>query len=312
MDSKQQFISKSNVFQETVHSTPTVELLTTKDAQHQSHNIKANLLRNGLTVVSYSFLEEFIKTRIGEIIAKFDNRRIQFQALDADLQKALSLNALDGLRFRADMLKKKGGDWMSFIQDETKTISSSKNNRFKLSQYSIGWNKPNLESGDINKFLKLFGIKGGWQTVQKMTVKGNVTLPSPESIYKNSATRRHQAAHSANANSLLTDLQDFSKSSRIIAFAFDSLMSRALSETNSNNQRFLSRQDKLTEEDVLITFLIKDGIYWREKKVENGRTIKLYLNQDIAIKNIKKRSYFKNATLIVKDENNLILNWVHS
>lgn len=311
MTSKDFFITQSDIFKETVNSAPTLELLTTKASTYQSHNIKANFLRNGLSVVSYSFLEEFIKRRIGEVLTKFDNRRIQFQALDSDLQKALSLNALDGIRFRADMLNKKGEDWMSFLQDEAKILSSTRNNRFKLSEYSIGWNKPNLESKDISRFLKLLGIKGGWQTLQKLTVKANVTLPSPESTFKNSLTRRHQAAHSTNANSLLSDLQDFAKSSRIIAFAFDALLTRALNETNQNKSLFLTRQKRLNETDVNITFLIKDGIYWLEKRDESQRAIKKYLNDSIAVRQIKKRNYFNNSTLLIKDENNLILNWIH-
>ena len=105
------------------------------------HNEKARMLRNGMAIVGYTILEDFIKKRIGEILKDIGRTGINFSALPIKLKEAAVVSALKGVQTRADNLKRASEDHITFIQEETGYISSTKSPVFELSEYTFGWDK---------------------------------------------------------------------------------------------------------------------------------------------------------------------------
>src|SRR5688572_30793007 len=63
----------------------------------------ARLLRNGLAVVSYSALEDFVVERSFEILSNFDSTKVPFGRLPDKLKDAATVGAAKALSFRVGL-----------------------------------------------------------------------------------------------------------------------------------------------------------------------------------------------------------------
>ena len=78
-----------------------------------THNGVANLLRNGLGIVAFNILEDYIKNRSNEALKFLSDSTVAFNRLPESLQAASIAGALNALTFKSKLLKKDGGDWKS-------------------------------------------------------------------------------------------------------------------------------------------------------------------------------------------------------
>lgn len=311
--SKSSFLDRINNLSSTLEEQPTSLILTSLSPINIDHNNRAKMLRNGLAIISFVILEDFLKNRIGEVIEGIKSSAISFSAFHDELKVATTLEAIDSISYRANNLKRSGDDWLTFIQQETYKVSSSRNSRYKMSKYSLGWNKANIVTDDISKWLKIFRVKGGWKTIRELTSKAEVTLISPESIYKSAFLRRNAAAHSPNSDALLTDLIQFTNDAKAIALAFDILVTFSLHEINKPNILLLNGCYKIEASSVSFRFILKSGKNWKEFINTNKRALKKSNNLEDAIKIAKKRpKKGKFDVIIVKDDLNSIIDWHYS
>ena len=308
--SKSEFLVRINNLYSTLVDIPTSPVLISITPLSDPHNVKAKMLRNGLAITSFVILEDFLKNRIGEIIENIKNRSIAFSSFHDELKAASTIDALDSITYRANNLKRSGEDWITFIQQETKRIASSSGIRYKLSKYSIGWNKANIATEDIPRWLKIFRINGGWNTIQKITRKAEITLVSPEIIFRSAASRRHSAAHDPSSESLLSDLIQFAKDTKAIALAFDVLITKSLDEINKPNLQLINGSRKIDDSCIEFRFILKSGRCWKEYKDTKKRALKKSYDLKVAIKEAKKRSKLKNEIILIKDEANSIIDWI--
>jgi hypothetical protein len=310
--SKFVFLERTKNLASTLDELPTSAVLMSIAPLSDPHNVKAKMLRNGLAITSFVILEDFLKNRIGEILENIQNSSLAFSSFHDELKIASTIDALDSISYRANNLKRNGEDWITFIQQETKKIASSSNSKFRLSRYSIGWNKSNIATEDIPKWLKIFRIKGGWNTIQEITRKAEVTLVSPETIFRSAAIRRHSAAHDPSSESLLSDLIQFTKDTKAIALGFDALLAKSLTELNKPNYQLITGNKKIDESDIEFRFILKSNRYWKEYKDTNKRALKRSYDLKEAIKEAKKRSKLNHEIILIKDEANSIIDWIHN
>lgn len=284
-------------------------LLVSKALTETIHNEKVKMLRNGMAIIGYTILEDFIKKRIGEVLKEIGRSRVSFNSLPKKLKNATTIGALKGIQFKAEMLKRNSGDHLTFIQEETQFVSSTKNSTFELSEYSLGWDKSNLSSVDITNFLSVFNVEGGWKAIQFISSAINSNLTNPNEIFKNSVTRRHKAAHNADADSLLTDLQNFVSEARVIAFAFDSLISQSLKHIKNLNTDFLNESYKTNFNQLSFRFIIEVGNKWKEYKENSTRAYRVKNTLDDIIVDAERRAITNDEILIIKSINNQIIDW---
>jgi len=308
---KKIFLDRSSTLSSTLLDGPTSSLLVSILPHTDPHNTKARILRNGLAITAFVILEDFLKTRIGEIFEGIKFHSVPFASLYDEIKVATTLNAIDSIKSRAIYLKRSGKDWLTFIQQETHKISSTSTSRYRLSNYSLGWDKSNVRSDDISLWLKILRIEGGWQTIQKITSKAEVTLVSPESIYQAAIERRHSAAHDPASDALYTDLTQFTNDAKAISLAFDTLVTKVLTEINKPNLLLLSGNKKISDSDIDFRFIINDGIYWREYKNTSRRALKRSKSLNLAIKEAKKRAKPKGEILVIKNNLNSIVDWLY-
>ena len=139
---------------------------------NSNHNLQAQLLRNGLAISIFCYLEDFIKARINECINQLPSAYNQFSLIPKALKIRLTHLTLEGITKRSLTIKNNGteADLINFIQSETKHISSTINAPFSTSNFAFGWAKENLNTVDIANIFKEFFIKDFWRKVNYLVV----------------------------------------------------------------------------------------------------------------------------------------------
>jgi len=307
---KDNFISRISNFEKIVSpDNPNDTVLTTRALTETVHNEKVRMLRNGMAIIGFTILEDFIKNRISEVLKAIGNSRVSFNQLPSKLKDATTIGALKGIKARAETLRTNSNDYITFIQDESKFVSSTKDSVFELSMYSIGWEKSNLSASDISNFLAIFNISGGWDAIQKISSAININLTNPNGIYKNIATRRHKAAHNTNAESLLSELQSYVSQSSVIAFSFDILITHSLMQICNLNTDFLNGSTKTTFEDLSFRFILEKDNKWKEYKGNSTRAYRVNNILDDLLIDAKDRAIRYKESLLIKSRNNQIIDW---
>jgi len=307
---KENFLNRISSFEKIVSPSSIGDsVLISRALTEIEHNEKVKMLRNGMAIIAFTILEDFIKTRIGEILKKIGNTPVNFAALPSKIKEAATVSALKGIQSRADTLKRSSEDHLTFIQQETWCVSSTKDAVYELSEFSLGWDKSNISSDDIKSFLGIFGVKDGWRAIQQISSAISITLPNPGEIFKNAAMRRHKAAHNVAADSLLTDLQEFVTQAKVIAFGFDSLLSKSLEFINNSDPEFLAERKKIELTDFKFRFILEKDGKWKEYSSSSKRAIKVDTSLMVVQMAALPRSRSKGEVLVIKSASNRLIDW---
>lgn len=310
-NAKENFILRIDTFNRIIYPVLPEDIsLNSRALTETLHNEKVRMLRNGMSIIGFTILEDFIKRRIGEILKIIGTTGCNFNSLPDKLKVDVTFYALKGINSRAETLKRNSEDYITFIQNETGFISSTKNSVYELSEYSIGWDKSNLNSKDISDILSTLNVDGGWSSIQRLSSIVNCSILNPDQAFKNFAMNRHKSAHNTDADSLLTDLESFIEQSKIIAFCFDSLICKSLSYIRLNNINFLNLTLKTKPQDVKIRYLNEVAGKWKEF-ANNNFTRAFRSNSDYStiFNEAKLRAQSNNEILLIKFENNAIRDW---
>ncbi len=275
-----------------------------------SHNEKARMLRNGLAIIEFNIIEDFIKRRIGEAFKFIGDCNISFNILPDAIKDAAVFKALKGIIVRAENLKRISDDYISFVQLETKFIASTTTSNFELSEYSLGWDKSNLTADDLAVFFNIFNTPGGWDSIKNISSMLNITIVQPKDIFRNAAQRRHKAAHNPNADSPLNDLNDFVLQAKIIALGFDALISKGLKYIKDSNIDYLQGRLKVVPSQLKFRFLkFVDG-KWKEYVGNSSKAYRTNTDYNSIINESITRATNKNEILIIKPNANTIKDWI--
>lgn len=298
---KRNFLDRIAVLRRTLES----DFLKDNGVAQNKHNEKAKILRNGLSIIAFTILEDFIKDRTGEVLENISKSSLHFTMLSSNLQQATTLGALRSITEKANNMKRANEDWLTFIQNETRHIASSSNFPYSISKFSLGWEKSNLSKDHVTNFMKLFNVDGGWQTIQQVTAHANITLTSPENVFENAALRRHRAAHNSNANSLFSDLEDFSRDVKSLSFAFDVLITKGLENI------VLQNLTSINASNIYFRFLIKEAGLWKEYSDKSHKTIRSDKNYNRLLAKVRLRAQKRNEVIVIKKDLREIHNWIN-
>ena len=307
---KENFINRITSFEKIVSPTNAADsVLISRALTEIEHNEKVKILRNGMAIIAFTILEDFIKKKIGEILKGIGSTTVSFSSLPPKIREAATVSALKGIQSRADTLKRNFEDHITFIQNETLCISSTKHTIFELSEFSLGWDKSNITSDDVKTFLGIFGTKDGWGVIQKISIAISITLLTPGEIFKNAAMRRHKAAHNAAADSLLTDLQNFVTQAKVIALGFDSLLSKSLKYIENNDSAFLNESKTIELSHLKFRFILEKDGKWKEYGPASNRAVKIETSLSALKPLALTRARNNNEILVIKSASNQLIDW---
>jgi hypothetical protein len=302
---KQNFVARMANFQKALLSPE----LISKALTEVEHNQKARMLRNGLAIIGFTILEDFLKRRIGEVLREVGNSPVAFSALPTKIQEAATVSALRGIQSRVQTLKTDLEDYKLFIQNETLNVSSTKNATFQISEYSLGWERSNISTDDVRDFLGILGVEGGWNSIQLISGLINTTIVTPSEIFRNAAQRRHKAAHNADADSLLSDLSGFASDAVVIALSYDLLISRCLHSIMTNDAGYLTGAVKTIPGHLKFRFLVEDTKNWKEYTQGSNRAYRVSKDYNTLFPDVLMRARAKKENLIIKSVGNKVMNW---
>lgn len=186
----------------------------------------ARILRNGLGILCFNILEDFVRKRTVEVLTEIASSGIEFSKLPKGLQEASTIEAMKSILFQVQLEKKDGtNNWKSTLQDEAFKVYSTKNNTtFSISKYSLAHQSSNVSSKDITDICSRLNISGGWVTLTDMGKCFSSILDMCQA-FNNAAERRHAAAHDASFDYEYGYLETFIKKELIpIAASIDILL----------------------------------------------------------------------------------------
>ncbi|SDG11811.1 hypothetical protein SAMN05216571_104349 [Onishia taeanensis] len=257
---RRDFISHFNNFKQALSLDPvsTVSLPS---------NGSSKLLRNGLAVVGFTALEDFIKNRFSVAFEEIAQTRVTFDELPEKIQKAVTYEAVSSIEHQISIRKHlEHSDKLDFIQSEAEKIASTSNERgFKLTGYAFGFGKSNVSGTDVKEALNCFHVKNPWEVMTSIAqVIGLVSLPLSNS-YQNASNRRHKAAHVAQADTPYSDLENYVGEAISIAISIDIVVGRCVSKISQIDQDYLSgdRSKRLGEEDFPFYLVKKVRGHWK-------------------------------------------------
>ena len=272
------------------------------------HNNIARLLRNGLAVVGFVALEDFIKNRTIEILKEVSTSFISFNNLTEDLQYHTTVEVLKSI-LRIASYQNTKSDKISFIQHETKIISSSLDTAYDLNSYSFGYNNSNITSDEIKKILNSFNIADPWRKMTLLSSTIGLTSLPLDNSFKNAASRRHTAAHNTASTIPIQDLYQYIQEAIAIALTFDALISIAKIKLIHENSNFISKTITIDNNSINLSFVKYENNKWKYKRKGKTKAIKTDIDKTTLLSSERPIAQSNNECLIIYDESNNIIDW---
>jgi len=281
-----------------------------KAPSEREHNERARVLRNGLAVVEFASLESFTRSRIGEILDRLSSSSIPFSDLPEQLRIACVFRASRAVAYQADLKRRQGEDFVSFVQNQSVMIASTASAAYSLCPLSLLWETPNLGAEDLKQALRVFGVRDGWGQIDALAQRiGMSSLPHREA-FASAAARRHSAAHSADADSEWAHVNDFVYQARGVAVGFDALVSLALKFLVSRDAKMLSGDREVCSGDVGIRFVDEssDG-YWRERDEATGYVFRKSRDRGVVQQECLSRGSARDQLVLVRNVRKYPIAW---
>lgn len=280
----------------------------TNRQEDRDHNSAAKMLRNGLAVVSFASLEDFVKKRSSEAMIELNSCSVNFNELPVKLQDAATHEIISALSYQMGLLDKV--DRTDYIQRHAKNIYSTATPNYELSIHTFAHSQANINVKAIGDILKSFNVKDPW--LQMSSIASNLGLTSSlplAEIFRNAALRRHRAAHVAGVDTPPTDLKQFVKEAFAIAITFDALLSKAVQKISENNDDFLRNNVKLNADDVKIRTIKFVDNKWKEYKGNATRAYRISPDFNSLALAAKGRADINKELIVEFDESGLIRYW---
>lgn len=265
------------------------------------------MLRNGLAVVSFAALEDFIKKRSSEAMGEISRSSVPFSNLPEKLQNAATYEVISALTYQVSLREKVAK--ASYIQEQALKIASTATTNYELSDHTFAHNQANVSDRVIGDILKSFNVIDPWK--QMSTIASNVGLtglPLVES-YKNAVQRRHKAAHVAATDTPQNDILQFVKEAFAIALGFDALISKSIQKFRENDIGHISGDSKVDSNDIEFRLLKYSDSYWKEYINANTRAYRREEDINVLKPMTKNRASIAKQLFIEIDEDGLISNW---
>lgn len=301
---KQNFLERIFTIEKSLTTPNVIDDLPTQ----VEHNNIARLLRNGLAVVGFVALEDFIKNRTIEILRELATSHITFNNLTEDLKYYSTVDVLNSI-VRLSKFQPTKMDKISFVQNETRIISSSLNTSYDINEYTFGFNSSNISKDEIKKILKSFNINDGWSKLSSLSNILGITSFPLENSFTNAANRRHQAAHDTTSSIPIGDLTQYISEALAIALTFDAFISYSKNKLIFDNTSFLTNTNLITHNSISLSFIKKENGKWKYKRLNRSTAVKTNVDKNNLVSTVVPIASTNKEFLVIYDETNKIVDW---
>ncbi|MBX2958428.1 MAG: hypothetical protein KF732_00580 [Flavobacteriales bacterium] len=272
------------------------------------HNNVAKILRNGMAVIGFVTLEDFLISRTKEALAELSSYGINFNDLPDELRFRTTVQALTAINRLVNFEETKE-DKIQFVQNSSLKVSSTLNSSYSLIEIAFGHHNSNLNDKEIKEILKSYKMDDPWGQMNNISSRIGLTALPLDNSFKNAAERRHKAAHTLNANTPITDLTGFIKEALGIAIAFDSLTATSLHLFKTHNHDYIHGNKKIMASDVTLSQVKMDSSKWKYKKETHLRATKSNIDRALIESFARNQASINFETLILYNSSNEIVDW---
>jgi hypothetical protein len=275
----------------------------------------ANHIRlNGLHVVAFAALEDFIRCRAHEVVSWLGTEGVRLESFPSRLQMLILQGTFEGINFSLSRTDK--DDRVTLLQLQGLLLSSSgENDRpFVPSEYFFGRAASNISRDNIRELLEAFGLGDKFTCLNEVTVLLQMpVLGSVESVFTRLAKNRHRAAHGFGLDYKLSDFRsDMASALPLFAFAFDTAISQCAQAMRKTVVTDNTAFEKFSAAASIIRSVEFDpaNSSWNEHRL--GKTIKVLKKGQLRsrLQEFSNRTLGKGDTIIVKNEKGLINGWI--
>ncbi|MEU4562362.1 hypothetical protein AB0F72_28595 [Actinoplanes sp. NPDC023936] len=257
-----------------VEDALTQPLLIDKNLTDAAHNNRARILRNGLMVVTFSGLEDFIRERSAEVLNFVSRTSLRFDDLPRDLAVAATVEAMRAAHSRALMASRQGDDPIPILQGAAAEVASTLQGPLSISKYALGYAGSNIGAEEVSNILKTLHAADPWNEITLLGSRVGLGSTPLRDAYAQGLRLRNQAAHRADTNIQPTELLTFCQQAKAIALGFDLLASRAARLLHDSTQSFAQQTKNKLSQDISIIFVDHDGRHFVSKRENVGRALK--------------------------------------
>ncbi len=282
----------------------TEDVIISRDpALDKVKNETARMFRNGLAIISFVILEDFIRSRTVEIIQKVGGGTLAFAKLPNGLREAVTFGILESIQFQLKTLKNLASTREVYIQAHAEKVASTMRFPFELSELAFGFSKSNITESDVEKILTSFNIDNPWNSLGGIAnscgLGGSLNM---KQIYETALLRRHESAHDITKIVEISELESFLLDSIGFAISFDLLLSTALFKILKSDSDYVSGK-KLNHKSVKIRSIEKDSRreMWKEFTLGQKRASRTNTNRDTLITDCLVKSSKDFHCMVVKD-----------
>jgi len=270
------------------------------------HNQVAALFRQGMAVVAFVALEDFVKRRASEALERISQCGIPFSDLPDKLKKATTYEAFSSIAFQLRIRASEEKE--VYAQESAGAIFSTSNENYNLYQHSFGFDASNIGSASINKFLSAICVTSVWQNMTAMAGQLDLGLDL-KSRFESSARLRHKAAHVPNANITVGELETLRKNCIAISICFDALLEAALSVFEQRDHRILSGGQALSSADVMYCKIKHVDAKWKVYPKGANRALRAFNRKPDAEQFVLQKAWGTRCCAIFYGEDRFASDW---
>lgn len=184
---------------------------------------------NGLHVVAFAAVEDFIRRRVIEVAAGFGKEGIVFNNFPDSTKLYFLTETIAGINFtldRTDTAQK-----IDFLQHEGILMNSTSDvdAHYEPSEYIFGRSSSNISLGQVKVLFEALGLTGGLKNLHEVaTAAALAHLGHPDGVYTRLSINRHRAAHGFKDDYQINQFtEDLDVGILLFAFCFDTCISQA-------------------------------------------------------------------------------------
>lgn len=269
---------------------------------------------NGLHVVAFAALEDFIRRRAHEVISWLGVEGVRLDNFPRRLQMLILQGTIEGINFSLSRTDK--DDRITLLQLQGLLLSNSgeDDQPFVPSEYFFGRAASNISRDDVRELLEAFGLGERLACLNEVTALLEMPLlESIESVFARLAKNRHRAAHGFGLDYKLSDFRsDMANALPLFAFAFDTSISQcaqALQKTVVTDKAVFEKFSAATSIVRIVEF-DREQSCWHEYRL--GKPIKKLKKGELnrRLDAFRKRTTGKGETIIIKNEKGLLDGWI--
>ena len=269
---------------------------------------------NGLHVVAFAALEDFVRRRAHEVVSWLGTEGVRLASFPHRLQVLILQGTIEGINFSLSRTDKE--DRITLLQLQGLLLSSSGENDqiFHPSEYFFGRGSSNISKDNVRELLEAFGLGEKLNCLNEDIGLLNMPLLGAiDGVFTRLATNRHRAAHSFGVDYKLSDFRsDMGSALPLFAFAFDTAISQCAQAMRKTiiSEKAVFEKYSVTASVVRIVEFDPSQACWNEYR--GGKNIKKLKKGELRARldAFANRTMGKGETIVVKNEKGLINRWM--